>query len=135
MTRKEFSMMTCSSVDSDRTVVYIEFKHAVRIDLNTAREIVANRLDFCNYEKHFIVADVSKVREVTSDARKFLQLPDGGMKNILGAALVASNPVAALIANIFIKTPKDFPAKFFSNKKDAYHWVAAKIGRPVSETL
>ena len=45
--------------------------------------------------------------------------------NILGAAFIATNPVSALFANIFIKTQKDFQAKFFSNKEDAFDWIIA----------
>lgn len=129
---KEYPFMICHS-DLDASVIYIEFLRALKIDLSAAIEIVANRLDFSNNEKHYLVADVSKVREVTPDARKYLQRQDAGMKNIVGAALIASNPVAALIANIFIKTPKNFQAKFFYNKKDAFNWIHTRKQKAVLE--
>jgi hypothetical protein len=66
---------------------------------------------------------MSNVRAVTAEAKKYMQEPGGGLKNILGAALIASNPVSALIANIFVKTPKNFQAKFFSRRGDAIDWV------------
>jgi hypothetical protein len=95
----------------------------MQVDITIAREIVASRLSFTENKKHYLVADVSKVRSVTSEAKLFMQKPDGGLKNILGAALIASNPVSALIANIFIKTPTNFQARFFSNRKEAIHWI------------
>ena len=106
-------------------VVFAECNY-LKVDLLIAMQIVADRLDFTNHKKHYLVFDISRVQNVTTDAKKFLQHPDGGLKNILGAALIASNPVAALIANVFVKTPKDFQARFFSNKKDALDWIIAR---------
>jgi hypothetical protein len=104
-------------------IVFAEFPDLIKIDLPAAIEIVANRLHFTENEKHYLIADVSKVREVAAEAKEFFQKQDGGLKNILAAALIASNPVSALIANIFIKTPKNFPSKFFWNKPDAVRWI------------
>ena len=106
-------------------VIFAECRH-LKVDLSTAMQIVADRLDFTNHKQHYLVFDMSKVQNVTAEAKKFLQHPDGGLKNILGAALIASNPVAALIANVFVKTPKDFQARFFSNRKDAMEWILAR---------
>jgi len=52
-----------------------------------------------------------------------MQRPDPGQKNILGAAFVGTNPISVLFANIFIKTRKDFQARFFTNIEDAYDWI------------
>jgi hypothetical protein len=86
-------------------VIFVEFCSNFRVDLAAAKQIVAKRLNFAGNNKHYLVLDMSNVRSVTADAKKYLQEPDAGLKNILGAALIASNPVSALIANIFIKTP------------------------------
>ena len=109
--------------DKAADVVYSEFRHTLKIDLPTAREIVESRLDFTQNEKHYLVADVSKVKAVTAEAKEYFQHPATGLKNILGAAFIASNPVAVLIANIFIKTKKEFQAKFFTNRQDAFDWI------------
>ena len=106
-------------------IICAECRH-LKVDLSAAMQIVADRLDFTNHKMHYLVFDMSRVQNVTAEAKKFLQHPDGGLKNILGAALIASNPVAALIANVFVKTPKDFQARFFSNKKDALDWILAR---------
>ena len=104
-------------------IIFVEFPVNLQVDLRAAREMVERRLSFAGNKKHFLILDMSNVRAVTAEAKKFLQAPEGGLKNILGAALIASNPVSALIANIFVKTPKDFDAKFFYNKEDALEWL------------
>src|SRR2546421_10461101 len=122
MKASEYPMMVCSTGQSN-DIVFLEFNSSLRVDLTSAREIVASRLDFTENKKHYLIIDISNVRQVSSEAREFMQRPDAGLKNILGAAFIASNPVSALIANIFIKTPKDFEARFFSSKKSALEWV------------
>ena len=104
-------------------LVFAEFIDIMNVDLKTAIEIVHCRLDFTANKEHYLVADMSQVREVTSQAKEFMQDPAGGLKNILAAALIGSNPLSVLWANIFIKTPKNFPAKFFWNKSDAVQWI------------
>jgi hypothetical protein len=66
---------------------------------------------------------MTNVKSISSEAKKYLLNPNSGTKNILGAAFIASNFVAALIANIFIKPKKNFPSKFFSKKFEAIHWI------------
>src|SRR5258707_15110954 len=123
MNTEKTSLKIFSTSDDD--VIFAECTH-LKVDLSVAQQIVAKLLDFTNNKKHYLVFDMSKVQNVTADARKFLQQPNGGLKNILGAALIASNPVTALIANVFVKTPKDFQSKFFYNKKDAFDWILTR---------
>jgi hypothetical protein len=109
--------------ENNSDIVFAEFPSNLKVDLVKAKEIVASRLGLMQERKHFLVIDISNVREVTQDAKEFMQRGGMGMKNILGAAFIATNPVSALIANIFIKTPKDFEARFFSNKEEAFDWI------------
>jgi hypothetical protein len=104
-------------------IVLASFTHGTRVDLEMAQQIVAERLLVTNNKKHYLVADASNVLSITAEAKNFLQRPEIGLKNISGAALIASNPLAALIANIFVKTPADFITQFFSNERDALSWI------------
>ncbi|GHN02187.1 hypothetical protein WSM22_36760 [Cytophagales bacterium WSM2-2] len=122
-------LMVCST-ELGNDIVFIEFQDNLRVDLAVAQRIVASRLDFTENRKHYVVIDISNVRQVTTEAREFMQRPDAGLKNILGAAFIASNPVSALLANIFVKAPKDFEAKFFSNKKNALEWIYTNRQKP-----
>jgi hypothetical protein len=114
---------TIHYTENNSDIVFAEFPNNLKVDLVKAKEIVANRLGLMQGRKHFLVIDISNVREVTQEAKEFMQRGEMGLKNILGAAFIATNPVSALIANIFIKTPKDFEARFFSNKEEAFNWI------------
>lgn len=122
MITEKYPLVACRREDNS-DIIFAEFPNNVRIDLNSAKEIVANRLHFTKSKKHYLVVDISNIRQVSSEAKEFLQRPDTGLLNLLGAAFVATNPVSAMIANIFIKTPKDFRAKFFKSKEDALEWI------------
>ncbi len=122
MRTEKYSFVTCHQ-DEEMDIVFMEYPEGLKVDLEKAKAILACRLQFTQNKKHYLIIDLSNVREVSSEAKKFMQLPDQGLANILGAAFIAANPVSALIANIFIKTEKDFPAHFFSNQEDALHWL------------
>jgi hypothetical protein len=123
MTSEQSPMITLSTAYNVADIVFAEFCANIQVDLEVAHEIVERRLNFTDYKKHYLVLDMSNVRTITSQAKNYLQAPDAGLKHILGAALIATNPVSAMIANVFIKTPKDFQTKFFNNKEDALAWV------------
>jgi hypothetical protein len=116
-------------------IIFAEFPANQKIDLIKAKEMVAHRLDLAQNKKHFVIVDISNVREVTKEAKEFLQRTESGLKDILGAAFIATNPVSSLIANIFIKTPKGFDAKFFSNKNDAFTWIVDQRKKIVNNTI
>src|SRR5258708_27513723 len=122
MTIKQYPLVRYSR-ERVGDVILAEFPANLRIDLEVAREMIGDRLDFAKDEKHYVIIDVSNVREITIEAKEFMQRPDPGQKNILGAAFVGTNPISVLFANIFVKTRKTFQAKFFDNKDDAYDWI------------
>ena len=104
-------------------ILFAEFTDSVKIDLELAKQIVAGRLDFAKEKKHYLIIDVSNARQISTEAKEYLQRPDTGQKNVLGAAFIATNPVSALIAHIFIKTQKDFEAKCFTTEDEAFQWI------------
>jgi len=108
---------------SESDIIYAEFPKYKEIDLAGAKEMVANRFALAKHKHHYIIVDLSNVRKISSEAKEYLQRPDTGLKNILGAAFIVTNPVSTLIANIFIKTPKEFQAKLFFTKDAAFQWI------------
>jgi hypothetical protein len=120
---KTKSYLTFSVTDQNCDIIFAELREPVRVDITVARDLVADRLSFTENRKHYLIADISNVKGISAEAKEFLQRPEGGLKNILGAALIASNPVSALIANIFIKTRANFQTRFFSDRKDAMEWI------------
>ena len=122
MITKRYRYVTCSKeLGSD--VIISEFSENLKVDLATAKELVANRLDFTNNEKHYTLIDCSNSQQITSDAKAYLQAPEGGLKNILATAFVGSNQVSVMIANVFLRTKAKFPIKFFVTKTAAYNWL------------
>jgi len=119
---EKFPYVICSREEGS-DIIYAEFPDPIKVDLVIARELVANRLSFSKNQAHYYILDLSNVKDITTDAKDFMQSPEGGLKNILGGALIATNPVSKLIANIFTKTRKDFRAKVFSNKAEAFRWI------------
>lgn len=122
MRKEMYPLVTCFT-EEHSDIIFAEFPGNLKIDLAVAREIVANRLDFTKNTKHYVILDASNVREISSEAKEYMKRPDTGQKNILGIAFIATNPLSTLFANIFIKTQKNFQAKFFSNKDDALDWI------------
>jgi hypothetical protein len=130
---KKYRFLTCRT-EEDNNIVFAEYPPNLKVDLAVAQELVENRLEFTQNKEHYAVIDISNVKQVTAKAKEYMQHPEGGLKNIAGAAFVANNPVSALIANIFIKTPKNFEAKFFSKKEDAVRWIKEGINKKKQHT-
>jgi hypothetical protein len=114
---------TSLKTEDDSDLVFVEYAKNVKVDLALAKELVANRIEFTDNKPCYVVIDITNIKQIPAEAKAYMQHPEGGLKNILGAAFVANNRVAALIANIFIKTPKDFEAKFFHTKEEAVRWI------------
>jgi hypothetical protein len=120
------SSINIFSISDNNDVVFVEFPKDLQVTIDMAKEMVAARLHFTQNRKHYLILDMSNIKNITNEAKNYMQMPEGGLKNILGAALIASNPVSVLISNVFVKTPKNFQAKFFQNKKDALDWIYLK---------
>jgi len=119
---KEYTITKFREVNY-RDIVWGEFKEPLYVNLTVAEEIVSSRIDFTQNREHYMVVDLSNIKQVSPEAKEYLQSAEGGTKNILGAAFIANNPVAGLIANVFVKIPADFEAKYFTNKDEALDWI------------
>jgi hypothetical protein len=128
MKEDKYAYMTCQ-LEPGTNLVFAEYARNLKVDLKIAKEMVAHRMVFTENKPHYVVIDISNVKEVTAEAKEYMQHPEGGLKNILGAAFIANNPVAELLANIYVKTPIDFEAKFFRKKEDAINWIKGYMNR------
>lgn len=111
-----------SILDIYNDIVLGELNGSGYVDRPTAIEIVSNRIDFTQNRNHYLILELSGIKEVSHEAKEYLQAEEG-LKNILGAAFVANDPISILIANVFIKVPKNFEARIFTNKSDALIWL------------
>jgi hypothetical protein len=121
MKTKKYPFTTFTK-EPEGDIIYVKYIENLKVDLDIAKELVANRLDFTENKPHYLIIDVSNVKQITAEAKKYMQSPTMGLKNILATAFIASNHVSALIANIFVKTPNVI-SKFFSSEKDALLWI------------
>ncbi len=111
--------------ESESNIVKASYNPGVIINLDAAKSIVDNRIEVTGGKPHYFFIDFSNIRQVTAEAKKYMQAQDYGLKNILAAAFVADNPIARLIAQIYVKTQKKFDARFFESKEDALMWLKA----------
>lgn len=121
MSVRQFKYLTFTQIDS--RLFLAEFIPELRVTLDIAREFVVNRLEFTQGIEHFLIIDLSNIKEVTAEAKEYLQHPEGGLQKIKAAAFYTNNPIAALIASVYVKTPKPFESKLFDSKEKAYQWI------------
>jgi hypothetical protein len=128
MIEKKYPYVTCRT-KSDSNIVFAEYATDLKVSLDIAKDIVASRIEFTENKHHYVVLDISNIKDVTAEAKEYMQHPEGGLKNILAAAFIANNPVAELLASIYVKTPMDFEAKLFRKKEEAVSWIEAYRNR------
>jgi hypothetical protein len=112
---------SCSKLPAD--ILFVEYEPDLKVDLAAAKEIVAQRLAFTKNKSHYVLIDITNVKEVTAEAKAYMQDPQGGLRGILGAAFLAHTPPGQLMAHIYTKTKADFPSRFFNDKEEALAWL------------
>jgi hypothetical protein len=110
-------------VEKENDIICVEFSKDLKIDEDIASKLVSDRINFTKDLKYYYVIDLSNIKQITPEARHFMQNSQKALANILGVAFIASNPVSTLLANIFVKTEKKFPAKFFNKMTEAIDWI------------
>ena len=110
-------------IEQQLDIICVTFNKNLKVDFQIANQLVIDRLDFAKNRKYYYIIDISNIKHVTTEAKKYMQNEEKPLQNILGAAFIASNPVSALLANIFIKTQTNFPSKFFVKMTDALNWI------------
>lgn len=119
---KEYKNISFWKEDDD----ILSFKYAPKLemDLDIAKELVENRLEYTNGLAMYTLIDGTNLKSTTKEARDYMTDPNGGLKGILAGAFLANSVVTTVIVNLYLtinKPPK--PAKFFSNKESALKWL------------
>lgn len=93
------------------------------LDLKKAKEILKLRLEISGDKSYKTVADSTKVKEFTKEARDYMSQGDA-YKNISAFAGVTNNSVTRMLFNFYLKIkPHPLPTKFFSERKEAISWL------------
>ena len=122
METKKYPLVTYSK-ESGSNIVYCEYNPKLKIDLLVARELTHYYHDFTANAPIFLIADFSGIEQISAEAKLYWESEETRITNLLGVAFIASNPVSALIANLFVKKPRAVPLKYFSDKRAALIWI------------
>lgn len=119
---KEYGNISFGKIEND--IIFFKYKPSIEIDINTAKDLVRDRLDYTDGQSVYTLIDFTNVKSVTKEARDYMNSPDGGLKGILGGAFLSNSVVATLFVNLYLKVSNpSVPAKFFTNIDDAVNWL------------
>lgn len=108
----------------ENDVIAFKYGSNLNIDLPMAKELVENRLEYCDNKPSYCLIDFTNVKSVTKEAREYMNDPNGGLRCILGGAFLSSNSVGNLFINVYLKINKPIiPARFFNNREEALRWL------------
>ncbi|MFY0674439.1 MAG: hypothetical protein JXQ87_13640 [Bacteroidia bacterium] len=103
-------------------ILYGTYK-VTEIDLNTAIKAVETRLKFQNGKIHKCIVDASRLKNVTSDARKFLSSKKA-YEGFEAVAFIINSPLGVVLINFYLKFGSfPVPTKLFRNLEQAERWV------------
>ena len=126
---KEYRTTTFWKEEED-DIIFFKYSPKLEMSIDVAKEIVANRLEYCARKPSYTLIDFTNVKSVTKEARDYMNDPEGGLKGILGGAFLSANVVATLFVNLYLKVSNPtIPAKFFTDRNDALNWLKKiKVG-------
>ncbi|HXU25854.1 MAG TPA: hypothetical protein VN698_01375 [Bacteroidia bacterium] len=123
MKKQEYRYTTLWT-EADDEIVFASYAPNLEIDIDVARELVQNRMSFCENKPHYILIDFTNTKSVTKEARDYMNSPEGGLKRILGGAFLSNSIVSNMLINLYLKINKpSVPAKFFTKKEEALIWL------------
>jgi hypothetical protein len=124
MNEKKYRHITIWAEEAYPETIFGIYSPKLEIDINIARELVANRLDYTQGSPVYTMIDFTNIKSVTKEARDYMNNPEGGLKALLGGAFLSNNVVATLFINLYLKVNNPtIPAKLFTNKADAVNWL------------
>jgi hypothetical protein len=94
-----------------------------KVDLEVAQDATAFRKQVCGGQVYPGLVDISLVKEVTKEARKYFSSQEAG-EGMSALAVVIDNPVSKMMANFFLRFNRpSYPFRFFSNYQEAKTWL------------
>src|SRR6188768_1544121 len=84
-------------------ILYCSYKQQLEIDIDTARRIIKDRVDFTEGKMYPILIDFSNMKSATKEARDYMNSPEGGLKGLIGGAFLSKSVMATLFINLYIK--------------------------------
>ena len=105
-------------------ILFCSYKEQITIDLDTAKKIVKDRIEFTKGVSYPILIDFTNLKSVTKDARDFMNEPTGGLSGLVKGAFLSNSVVTTVFINLYLKINKPtIPTRFFTNKQEALNWL------------
>lgn len=106
----------------ENEILYANYKKEIIIDLEGAKEMVAERLAIQNGKKYPIIIHVNGFKSPSKAARIYLATE--GIKGLTMGAVIVKNAVEKIILNFFFTIEKPvIPSKSFTCEEDAVAWI------------
>jgi hypothetical protein len=105
-------------------ILFSNYKKQLVIDIDVAKQIVADRIEFTEGMPYFILIDFTHLKSISKEARDYMNSPAGGLQGLLGGAFLSNNVVGTLFVNLYLKMSNPvIPSRFFTNKADSLQWL------------
>jgi hypothetical protein len=120
-------------------ILYIKYKPNLKITLEVAMQCVNDRLNFCEGIPYPMIAELSDMKEVSKEAKKYLSSEEATI-GIVAGAFIVRNHFYKLIGSVFVSLyvnlhPHTPPSKLFNNKSEAINWIKKFITLAPSKTV
>ena len=103
-------------------ILFSEYKHPFDMTLENSKEIYEMRAKISNGEGQYFCYDISKLKSMTSEARKYGEM--NGQENLIASAIIVNSIFAKFIYSIFLQLYNvKIPTKAFKTKEEAVIWL------------
>ena len=110
------------NIRNDGGIMYGLYK-VEEVTLDVAQVMIKARLQASEGKSYPFLADVSKVKTITKEARTAFAEGDG-IKLMPACALLVDSPVNRLLGNFFLSVSKPkVPTKLFTSQDEAVDWL------------
>jgi hypothetical protein len=110
------------TIKNEDSIVLIAYRKGLSIDLEVAKEIVKERLNFFDGENYPVLIDGRHVKLLTQGARDYFS-SEIGMKGVKALAILPGRYLTVVMAKLFMKFKPKIPMKIFRTKEQALKWL------------
>jgi hypothetical protein len=104
-------------------VLFFVYKDNSSIDLNAAKQVVNDRIQFQRQVHYPIYCDIRGMKKADKAARDFLAKE--GSSYTKGVAIIVDSPMTKIIGNFYLGLNKPTaPTKMFTDKQEALAFLA-----------
>jgi hypothetical protein len=102
----------------DNGILHFEYKPEITLDLNAAKQIVADRIQFQNGRSYPVLCDIRGIVNTDKSGRDYLA--HSGSILTKAVALIVHQKVSITISNFYLQISRPtIPTQVFMNKEDA----------------